>query len=96
MPDPLQNSQQRWEQFFAQQGRQMPQVARPMPQQAAPQAPQQPGQRTPLLDRFRAMQEPPRDFWANLMWRAAHQGQAPQQAQQQQPRTGFFGRRGTY
>jgi hypothetical protein len=49
MPDPLQTSQQRWEQFFAQQGRQMPQAGRPTPPAAAPAAPpmaQQQGQRT--------------------------------------------------
>lgn len=90
---PLQNAQQRWEQFFAQQGRQMPQVQRPLPQQAAPQA-QENGRRTPLYDKFRAMPNPPRNFWGNMMWRMAQQ-QGTQEVMPAQ-RTGFFGRRGIY
>lgn len=95
MPSPLVSSQDRWKEFFAQQGRQMPQIQRPLPQQAAPQAQ---GRRTPLYDRLRAMPNPPQNFWGNLMWRMAQERgqQGTQEVAREPVRTGFFGRRGRY
>lgn len=94
---PLQNSQQRWEQFFAQQGRQMPQVARPQPAPAAPAQQNQFANR-PLLNRLSQQQTPPNNFFLNALWRRARQ-QAPQTPQMTQevsrePLRGFFGSRG--
>jgi hypothetical protein len=89
MPDPLQTSQQRWEQFFAQQGRQMPQAGRPAPPAAAPAAAPAgafPGR--PFLSNLAARETAPGGFFKNMLWKAARakaaqQQPAPQAAQGQ-------------
>lgn len=105
MPN-LVSSQDRWKEFFAMQGRQMPTTPRPLPQQA-PQAPPMGG--LPQL--------PPQvggslGYWQNKRAQMRAQGLLPRQQQRQmqpqqgtqlfaqepatqQPlRAGFFGRRG--
>lgn len=102
--NPLVSSQDRWKEFFAQQGRQMPSTPRPLPpqSQAPPTTPPMGGGLPPLP------QQGGLAHWLRRRQEMRAQGLLPRQQQQQgtqlfaqEPaqqmpmRSGFFGRRGT-